>query len=102
MNLTNNASEIILEGEVQRPGEFHFKPSSPRMWAKGSEYGPLQTDGYVYLCPDCGGYGEVGKSACSFCLGNGIIELWDERVIANKEYQMLKYDNEIKNNCSKK
>ena len=56
------------------------------MYAKGSKCGPLQSDGYDYLCPDCGGYGYIAdkNSKCDFCSGFGTIKLNDERVFEKK------------------
>lgn len=75
-----------------------FRPT-PDMFARGSEYGPLQSDGRTYLCPECGGYGyfALPKKApwwrvawlfgrpftivtCEFCAGLGEIPLDDPRV----------------------
>jgi len=54
----------------------------PHVFAEGSVYGPLQTDGFDYLCPDCGGYGFIldKNATCEFCKGEGIIPLNDKRI----------------------
>jgi hypothetical protein len=60
-----------------------FRTIGPKMWAKGSSYGPLLTDGYNYLCPECGGYGYLPtEKKCSFCNGEKVIPLDDKRVTA--------------------
>jgi len=60
----------------------HYDHTRNPMWARGSIYGPLQTDGFDYLCPDCGGYGYICDSnkKCGFCEGNGTISLDDPRL----------------------
>ena len=50
-------------------------------YAIGSKYGPLLTDEYNYLCPECGGYGMVFNTKCEYCNGIGSISLEDERVV---------------------
>ena len=42
----------------------------------------LQTDGYDYLCPECGGYGYIHSidDRCMFCSGMGVIALNDSRI----------------------
>jgi DNA-directed RNA polymerase subunit RPC12/RpoP len=56
----------------------------PGTSAKGSRYKPLLSDGFDYLCPDCGGYGTVphkGKQVeCPFCSGHCTISFEDPRV----------------------
>ena len=57
--------------------------STENTFAKGSNYGPLQSDGYSYLCPECGGYGFVADDnagTCKFCNGTGELALTDERI----------------------
>ena len=57
-------------------------------WLQGCEYGPMLTDGTAYLCPHCGGWGELGsrlepaseRSECARCAGLGEISLDDPRV----------------------
>lgn len=60
----------------------HYRVASPEVLAAGSQFGPLQTDGHNYLCPDCGGYGTVppDRTKCPFCDGKQTIPLDDERV----------------------
>ena len=58
-----------------------YQPAKPRVWAEGSEYGPLQTNGIDYLCPECGGYGYTpNEKTCSFCKGEEVIPLDDNRI----------------------
>lgn len=48
--------------------------------AKGSAYG-LLSDGYDWLCPECGGYGKIGvKKKCRYCKGKGTFPLNDKRI----------------------
>jgi DnaJ-class molecular chaperone len=54
------------------------------MWAEGSTYGPLQSNGIDYLCPQCGGYGKCSGQDCEFCNGVGTIALNDPRIRSNK------------------
>lgn len=67
--------------DAKNPGKGHFLLITS-VRAKGTEYGPLLTDGYAYLCPDCGGYGTIHhKKKCLYCKGIGEIPLNDPRVI---------------------
>lgn len=60
-----------------------YRMTSPSKWAAGSKYGPLQTDGTDYLCPDCGGYGKaLDGGKCGFCKGKETIPLDDKRIVA--------------------
>ena len=58
--------------------------ANPNVWANGSKYGRLLTDGYNYLCPECGGYGTVppNRTRCAFCDGNQTLPMDDERIVA--------------------
>jgi RecJ-like exonuclease len=68
---------------VIREVRGHYRRTDPAMFAKGSKYGPLQSDGFDYLCPDCGGYGYLPNDPeCGFCSGVGTIPLDDKRVKA--------------------
>lgn len=58
-----------------------FRTVCPPLFFIGSIYGPLQSDGWVYLCPDCGGYGSVPKGPCRLCGTTGEIFLHDARVV---------------------
>ena len=62
---------------------YTYDTAHPPKWANGSEYGPLQSDRFSYLCPDCGGYGYMldRDSKCSFCNGKGEIGLDDTRIV---------------------
>ena len=64
----------------------YYTQRNPETWAKGSEFGPLQCDGYDYLCPECGGYGYLyNKDArCGFCKGVGRIALDDPRLTTER------------------
>ena len=63
-----------------------YEPAIPYVWATGSKYGSLQTDGFDYLCPDCGGYGYNCNidPKCGFCKGIGVITLTDSRIVNTK------------------
>lgn len=68
--------------DANNPGRHNFLINSG-VYAKGTEYGPLLTDGHAYLCPDCGGHGTVpGGKKCAYCKGVGEIALTDARVIS--------------------
>ncbi|MBT8449109.1 MAG: hypothetical protein KJO69_05440 [Gammaproteobacteria bacterium] len=55
-----------------------YRPTKTK--AVGSKYG-LQTNGKDYLCPECGGYGQLyGVKTCKYCKGKGVIALDDPRV----------------------
>ena len=63
--------------------------------AEGSDAAALQSDGFNYLCPECGGYGQVptyrkhinksGQKTCVFCKGSGYMDLTDSRVKDNPQ-----------------
>ena len=65
----------------------HYKLTDDK-YLNGSKYGPLQSDGVDYLCPECGGYGFVGdyryRYRCRICKGDGIIALDDVRGFSKK------------------
>lgn len=67
---------------VSSGGDYY--PTHPPLFAKGSKYGRLQTNGRSYLCPECGGYGKVGKKKCRFCMGEGILCKDDLRIHEGK------------------
>jgi DnaJ-class molecular chaperone len=62
----------------------NYNVAVPNVWAKGSKYGRLQTDGFNYLCPECGGYGTVppDQTKCDFCDGKETIPLDDKRIVS--------------------
>ena len=50
-------------------------------WVRASNT-RLQSDGFDYLCPLCGGYGWVDLNRkCEYCNGRGNIPLDDSRVL---------------------
>jgi hypothetical protein len=62
-----------------------YRPSRPKMVLNPPIPGcdnHLQTDGFDYLCPQCGGYGTVleGKMTCPCCMRKRIIRRYDPRV----------------------
>ena len=71
--------------------EGSFSTAVPHVFARGSKYGPLQTDGFTYLCPDCGGYGYIADkdNQCLFCKSNGTIPIDDSRIRIAKEGVMV-------------
>ena len=55
------------------------------VYAHGSNYGPLLSNGKEYLCPDCGGYKSYeNHKMCPFCKGKGTISLRDKRIYCSK------------------
>ena len=55
------------------------------VYATGTKYGPLLSNGIDYLCPDCGGYGFTPDAdVCSYCDGKKSIPLDDKRVVGSK------------------
>jgi hypothetical protein len=65
---------------------FRYHENTPPKYALGSNYGPLQTDGTDYLCPECGGYGwtQCGNVCCAFCGGSGILDMADSRITGDR------------------
>jgi DnaJ-class molecular chaperone len=61
----------------------HYKLTDDK-YINESKYGPLQSNGIDYLCPECGGYGFIDDDRCSICNGSGIIALDDVRVFSKK------------------
>lgn len=67
--------------DVKNQGRGNFWVNSGR-FSTGTEFGPLLTDGHMYLCPDCGGHGLIYNTyLCAYCRGAGEIKMTDERVL---------------------
>lgn len=66
----------------------HFQPTERKFYLLGCKYGPMQSDGFVFLCPHCGGHAVDGNGTCEHCNGTGEIRLDDERV---REEKMVGY-----------
>lgn len=80
-----NAAVDALRAAARERDRGHFRTPEAHFCCAGTKYGPLQTDGFSFLCPDCGGYGMVpGKAGstvgCKFCGADGVIALDDARV----------------------
>ena len=61
--------------------------TDPPVWAEGSKYGPLLSDGRDLLCPDCGGYGRCGWEWCDFCEGRGVLDVGDARLTVKQPFR---------------
>ena len=78
--MAEQAAYPALEPMWRRRGVYVL--TDPPRWAKGCTFGPLQSDGFAYLCPECGGYGYLydRDATCDFCKGKASIPLDDPRI----------------------
>lgn len=70
----------------------HYQVIPDNVYLRGSDYGPMQCDGFSYLCPQCGGYASVPGDGpgteprrCP-CCRNGTIALDDPRITTHPQH----------------
>ncbi len=68
-----------MSNQLRASVKGHYYPTD--VYSFGTMYGPLQCDGFSYLCPDCGGYGHVPTGRCAYCKNTGEIALDDPRLL---------------------
>ena len=72
----------------QSPYQYHaplvrgrYFVALPKVYTIDFPNSALQTDGFDFLCPQCGGYKKIfGQYSCEYCIGLGVISFDDGRI----------------------